>query len=475
MYSARVNKIRNFLYSLPLAMCLALSTFLVTMLTLLVLSGVLKCVISASMQEEYKTHIDNHIAEMREILIDRAEEHSAISQKITDKWIEAELENWPYYTRLLSKNGKLLGESQNMPFTSAQIYSIVPEDKEEIYYKADNNMPYMILKESVYIGSNFVGQIQVVRDFSAEERTQNKLDDAFLAMTVFGGILTVFFTLLLSKKTLKPVQRMQAKINTIGVSSLGVRLKQNPWPRELKPIAHAFDNLLDEIEDNFNRLSQFSSDIAHELRTPLHKIMVELDVTLSAPRSEQEYRRTLENLQESVHSGAKMLYDMLFIARAENKVSALKTTELDAAAVVAKLTDFLQILLDEKGLKFKIDVSGKVKADEAMFVRALSNLISNAVRHSPQGGIIEVNAKSGRNGFIISVEDSGAGIAHKDLPHLFDRFFKADAARGFSPNNEGGTGLGLAIVKSVMSMHGGTAVARNRASGGASFTLTFPK
>lgn len=477
MSYGKIDKIKNFLYSMPLAMRLALSTFLVSMLTLLVLSAFLKYVVAGEMVKEYRTDLDNHLSEMQALIADRYQSTSPISKEISDKWVEAEIENKPYFTRLITAGGSVLGESEDSPFTMKEIQNMLPNDKEETFYKDDGGRTYLVLKKSVYSGGDFAGQVQVVRDLSDQRIINDKMNEALISVAIFGGILTVFFTLLISKKTLKPVARMRDEIKNIGIHSLNTRLSGKPWPRELSPIAHQFDTLLGELQENFGRLSQFSSDLAHELRTPVHKLMVELDVTLSSARTQEEYRNTLENLQETVHRTAKMLEDMLFIARAENKVSAVKPSVLDAQAEVLKLTSFLQILLDEKALKFDIKVSGKVKADEAMFMCALSNLISNAARFSPNGGIIEINAEEKKEAFVISVADRGPGIPPKDLKNIFDRFFKTDNARSQNKNTSfalEGSGLGLSIVKSVMSMHGGKAVAANRHGGGAVFTLSFP-
>ena len=477
MSYGRINKIKNFFYSMPLAMRLALSTFLVSMLTLLVLSAFLKYVVAGEMVKEYRTDLNNHLSEMRTLIADRYQSTNPLSKEISDKWVEAEIENKPYSTRLITADGSVLGESEDSPFTMKEIQNMLPNDKEETFYKDSGGRPYLILKKSVYSGGDFAGQVQVARDLSDQQIINDKMNEALISVAIFGGILTVFFTVLISRKTLKPVARMREDIKNIGIHSLSTRLSGKPWPKELSPIAHQFDALLAELQDNFARLSQFSSDLAHELRTPVHKLMVELDVTLSSARTQEEYRTTLENLQETVHRTAKMLEDMLFIARAENKVSAVKPALLDAKTEVLKLTSFLQLLLDEKNIKFDIKVSGSVKADEAMFMRALSNLISNAARFSPNGGIIEINAEQKKDCFVISVADMGPGIPPKDLKNIFDRFFKTDNSRSQNKDTSfelEGSGLGLSIVKSVMAMHGGRAFAANRSGGGAVFTLIFP-
>ncbi len=478
MSYARVNKIKIFISSMPLAMRLALSTFLVSMLTLLVLSAFLKYVIAAQMVKEYRIDLDNHVAEMEALIADRYQRTSPLYKAVSDKWVSAEIENNPYFTRLISAEGNILGESKEYPFSMSQMHELLNGDEDEIFSNDDLGHSYLVLKKSVYSGGNFAGQVQIARDLMDQQLMNDKINEALISVAIFGGFLTVFFTLLISKRTLRPILSMREKIKGIGIHSLGTRLSVKPWPRELQPIAEQFDTLLSQLQENFGRLSQFSSDLAHELRTPVHKLMVELDVTLSSARAQEEYRATLENMQETVHKTAKMLDDMLFIARAENKVSAVKPSLLDAQEEVLKLTSFLQILLDEKGLKFDIKVKGRVKADEAMFMRAMSNLISNAARFSPQGGVIEIKAEAKKDSFEISVADRGPGIPPKDLKHIFDRFFKRDNAgsqnKSISFEREG-SGLGLSIVKSVMCMHGGHVFALNREGGGAVFTLVFPR
>lgn len=473
MFSAQIKKIKYFWYSMPLALHLALGTFMVSMLTMLMLSIFLKYVVISSMNEEYQVDLNNHLSEMRQLLLSRYSNDTPDSYRFSDEWIKAELENWPFYTRLISGRGQVLGETEHMPLSVKQISFAIPADKERAKFKAAKGRHYLLVQESVYSGVNNAGEIQVVMDLRKEDRSIHKMNDAFLAGIIFGGIMTVILTLLLSRRTLKPVERMKREIASVGVNSLEKRLKKTPWPRELKPIAAAFDNLLDELEDNFKRLSQFSSDLAHELRTPIHKLMVESDVTLSGPENIKEYRKALENLQDGVHTTATMLEDMLFIARAENKVSVVKPEAFDAAEEIGKIAEFYDILLEEKSVKFEVSVSGQVNADRAMFKRAISNVISNALRFSPAGGVIKICGAQTKNVFEISISDQGPGIAPENLPLIFDRFFKGDSSR--LQGAQSGNGLGLSIVKSIMMLHNGNVFAENGHKGGAVFTLIFPK
>lgn len=475
MFFVQVEKIRRFFAVIPLSWRLALTAFVVSMVILTFLSGLFRYVINARLSEEYQINLANHISEMHDIIKEVQLQHT--SNPTSDKWIEAELQNWPYYTRLITDKGEIIGETAGMPFDMAELYSIIPDDKENVTYRSLEGRPYTLVKSSVYDGISFLGQVQVVRDITPEDIGRRKITDIFTWISVLGSFLTGFCTLLIADGALKPIRRMTEAIKNISFARLNYRLKRAIWPRELRPIAMAFDGMLDRLEDNFKRLSQFSSDLAHELRTPAHKMMVEIDVTLSAERTASEYKAVLESLQDSVARTNKMLEDMLFIARAENKVAAVKLVNIDIQKEILKLTDFLQILLDEKDLKFDINVSGKVKADEAMFMRAMSNLINNAVRYSSRGGIIKIISTYEDKNFIISVVDSGDGIKQEDVNKVFDRFFKADRVRTSEEDAQiakGGSGLGLAIVHSIMIMHNGSISAVNVPGGGAKFSLIFP-
>jgi len=212
--------------------------------------------------------------------------------------------------------------------------------------------------------------------------------------------------------------------------------------------------MLDRLEDAFERLSQFSADLAHELRTPINNLMGEAQVALSRERTTAEYTRVLQSaLEEHAHL-ARMIDSMLFLAQADQACAALASISLEARAELQAVCDFYQALAEEQGVELACEGQTRIAADPLLLRRALSNLLSNALKYTPRGGRVTLRAAEGPGTTrTLSVIDSGVGIASEHLAKLGDRFYRVDPSRTASPS---GVGLGLAIVRSIMTLHGGS-------------------
>lgn len=208
------------------------------------------------------------------------------------------------------------------------------------------------------------------------------------------------------------------------------------------------------MEEAFNRLSDFSVDLAHELRTPISNLMMQTQVALSHPRTEGEYQETLASNAEEFERLSIMIADMLFIARAEQGLIVPRRQPVNLALEVRNLIDFFDALAEEKGVRLLWKGEGIVSGDALMLRRAIGNLLSNAIRHTPVGGEVRlILAPDERGeGISLTVENTGQPIPPEHLPKLFDRFYRADPSR----HQEGeGTGLGLSIARSILRAHGG--------------------
>jgi two-component system heavy metal sensor histidine kinase CusS len=235
--------------------------------------------------------------------------------------------------------------------------------------------------------------------------------------------------------------------------------------------------MLARLEESFTRLSQFSADLAHELRTPVNNLICAADVALSRSRTPEEYKEVLESGLEEYGRLSRMIDSLLFLARAENPETKVQKVPFDARKEIQSVIDFYEPLSQEEGVDLATAApesnTGPVtlKADVDLFRRALSNLISNALHHTPRGGRVTVSARVAGGGVEVEVADSGCGIGPEHLPRIFDRFYRADRARAHHPE---GAGLGLPIVKSILDLHGGTVSVRSQLGKGATFTLRFP-
>jgi two-component system heavy metal sensor histidine kinase CusS len=228
--------------------------------------------------------------------------------------------------------------------------------------------------------------------------------------------------------------------------------------------------MLHRLEDSFVRLSQFSADLAHELRTPIGNIRGEAEVALTRSRSAEEYREVIEStIAECQHLG-HIVDNLLFLARTEAAEGQLQRTSFDGRAVVERIAAFHEPIAEEQKLTIACEGHAKFLADEMLFSRAVNNLVENALHHTPAGGTVGISIVNRGANTEVSVKDSGVGIAAEHLPRVFDRFYRADPSRSAD-----GAGLGLALVKSIMDLHSGSAQIESEPGRGTTVTLSFPQ
>jgi two-component system heavy metal sensor histidine kinase CusS len=219
-------------------------------------------------------------------------------------------------------------------------------------------------------------------------------------------------------------------------------------------------------------LSDFSSDLAHELRTPVSNLLTQTQVTLSRPRTPEDYRDVLVSNVEEYERLSRMISDMLFIAKADEGQIVPSRERLDLERVTEDLIDFYRLIADEKGVSLSRSGAGQVIGDPLMMRRAIGNLLSNAIRHTPSGESVSIDIEPADTGRVkIIVTNSGETIPAAHLPRLFDRFYRVDPARHWQGKH---SGLGLAIVKSIVEAHGGK-VSLVSAEGKTSFIMVIPR
>lgn len=274
-----------------------------------------------------------------------------------------------------------------------------------------------------------------------------------------------------ARNGLSPLRAMKARAQTVSAHQLDARMPVHAVPVELADLAQSLNEMLMRLQNDFERLSSFSSDLAHELRTPISNLMTETQVTLSQKRTVDIYRNALASNSEELERLARMVSDMLFLAKAENGLALPHSEFISLSTEVAALVDFYDALAAEKRVLLVVTGKATVQGDKLMLRRAISNLMSNAIRHSTEGGqifiCIEVDDQSAR----LSVSNNGEAIDSTVLLRLFDRFYRADAARRH-PSSDG-AGLGLSITRAIMQAHGGSVIAMS-ADGVNRFELRFP-
>ncbi|GAB4175383.1 MAG: heavy metal sensor histidine kinase [Rhodocyclaceae bacterium] len=273
------------------------------------------------------------------------------------------------------------------------------------------------------------------------------------SFVAFAAALTGLFGWAAVRRGLAPLSAIRREAEAVTASRLHHRLRTDAVPVELTELAATLNGMLARLEDSFRRLSEFSGDIAHELRTPVANLMTETQVVLAKARSADEYREVLAANAEEYERLSRMISDMLFLAQADHGLIVPSREPVELDAQVRELFDFYDALAEDKGVRLILAGQARVTGDRLMLRRALSNLLANAIRHTPAGGEIRVRLDAAAGGAVtVAVENTGEPIAPEHLPRLFDRFYRADPSRHHGSD---GAGLGLAITRSIVRAHGG--------------------
>jgi len=311
--------------------------------------------------------------------------------------------------------------------------------------------------------------VQVAQDRSVDEEFTKEFGLLVAAVLACGALASALIAITVTKRGLRPLAEMTRSLKRVAPNRLHERVPPAEWPRELQPVAIAFDEMLDRLEDSFTRLSQFSADLAHELRTPLANIRGEAEVALTRPRSPNEYQEVIESSVAECERLSGIIDNLLFLARAEAAQGQVHRRLLDGRAAIEKVAAYFEPIAEERQIAISCKGEGEIYADPVLFSRAVSNLVDNALRFTADGGTIIISIVTGAAISHVVIEDTGCGIAPEHIPRVFDRFYRADASRSSE-----GTGLGLALVKSIADLHGGSATVKSEVGRGTIVTLTFP-
>jgi|TARA_R100000935_G_scaffold28393_1_gene48755 two-component system heavy metal sensor histidine kinase CusS len=312
--------------------------------------------------------------------------------------------------------------------------------------------------------------IELALDITTHKVFLNTLAGWLWGALVLCALLSGGLGWLLARSGLRPLREVTLVAASVSAKSLTERIPSESTPAELQQLVLAFNAMLARLEDAFVRLSNFSADIAHELRTPLSNLMTHTEVVLTRARSREDYQENLYCNLDELRRMARMIDDMLFLAKADNGLVVPERQSIELHVLCETLLDFYQLTADERGIRFVLSGDARIHGDPAMLRRALSNLLSNALRYTPDGGTIQLAIEAGEQGVSLSIGNPGVGIPEQHLPRLFDRFYRVDPARREgSPSN---AGLGLAITRSIIEAHHGEIHCNSR-DGWTSFDILF--
>ncbi|WP_228895914.1 heavy metal sensor histidine kinase [Pseudoduganella aquatica] len=314
-------------------------------------------------------------------------------------------------------------------------------------------------------------EITLARERSDRLRILKRYGADLLLALAGGAALAALLGYAIVRHSMRSVRSLIGKANDINASRLNTRLSVRDAPAELREMGAAFNAMLDRLEEGVQRLSGFAADLAHDLRTPLNTLMVETQVALSRPRTVEEYQALLASNSEEYERLARMIENTLFLARVDNAQLALQRETLDLRAELLRIHDYFEILAEDVGVRLAVDVPAlELQVDPVLLQRAVNNLVSNAIRYTPAGGEVRLSARRVQRGVELAVSNTGPGIAPEHLPRIFDRYYRADAARSSQAHS---AGLGLSIVRAIMQLHGGEVRVESVPGGSTTFFLCF--
>ncbi|MBI6853023.1 heavy metal sensor histidine kinase [Pseudomonas lijiangensis] len=270
---------------------------------------------------------------------------------------------------------------------------------------------------------------------------------------------------------LKPLRAFRKVAQMISARDLTHRVKTSDLPDELSNLAHAINFMLHRLDSDVQQLTQFSDDLAHELRSPMNNLMGKAQVTLSRERPPGEYKQVLESCTEELERMSRMVSQMLFLASVSQPLAPIAFSRIDLDEEVNKVVELFAFSAEEKNIALQVTGRARINGERLMIQRAISNLLSNAIRHSPEGSTISISLEQQQGQVSLNVGNAGEGIEAEHLPRLFDRFYRVHASRS---RHQGGTGLGLAIVRSIMSLHEGHVSVQSTPGTYTRFTMIFP-
>jgi two-component system heavy metal sensor histidine kinase CusS len=434
-------------------------------------SGMMYKELVHQLHEKEEKELMNYLRIQQDILSDLERKKSPVLWQ--QEWAELNEIGKKFSWRVLSASGEILAASTNLTAPMSAFPPAVRPRKFNRWETRSQDRTQYSLLASMQVentpGSNRVvqGALDVSQDQKIIDQYWLTLSSALLIAILMSGGVGWF----LARQGLAPVRAISSAIGRINAEKLHSRIANEAWPSDLKVLAQAFDEMLGRLESSFEQLSRFSSDLAHEFRSPINNLVAAASVTLTRARNASEYQDTLAVIVEEGGRLSRMVSSMLFLARADNAKQWVHPELLSTATEFQKVLDFFDAVAEEHCVKLTAVGDFKIRADQILIRRALSNLIANALRHTPPNGEIRLVAKDNGTDIALSVTDTGAGISSEHLPFLFDRFYRTDAARSSSES----TGLGLAVVRSIMDLHGGVVTVESTLGYGSCFTLVFPK
>ena len=384
--------------------------------------------------------------------------------------LEAHAVTW---LRVVDSNHRVITHTPGWPAITIDEATLEPATATDA-----DGAPYRVLTvraRTHQAGATSTWLVQAAVSFTHEADLLASYRRRLLIVLLCAALASLPLGLVTARRALASIQEVSSHVEGTSPVTLHRRLALSGLPDELLPLAGAFNDLQDRLRGSFDRLGNFSSNIAHELRSPLANLRGGMEIALTRQRSSEEYREVIASALEECELLGDVVESLLFLARAESTQEPLARQPFPVIEELERVRDYFSATAQERGIALEVDADPSAigNLDTALFNRAVANLVSNALNAiSGSGGRVSIAARADASGgLVVTIRDTGCGIPPEDLGRIFDRFYRVGADRS---RRTGGVGLGLSIVQSIVQLHGGTVAIESEPGRGTTVTLRFP-
>jgi two-component system, OmpR family, heavy metal sensor histidine kinase CusS len=470
--------LRNIYNNWSIKVRLTVLIILVSTVTSYVMFEITLLTLHTSLSREENDFVNDRLHMFHAIIKNKPDYLEIIKQDI--KW-ESDNMSFPYYyLRCIDESNRVLIETPGMEKTIPVqwVHKLLPTvhafGQKDVIRQAYNGRYFLLMADSVVppYGEAKKMTVQIALDVTSEEIIENENRKKLVAMVVGWAFIFSGIIILIVRKILNPLDEIVRISELVSVSKISERTNPEGWPKEVKRLALSFNSMLNRLENAFARLSQVTSNMAHEIRTPINNFMGEAEIALSKDRTPEEYRKVLASGIEECERLSRLINSLLFLARAENPTDSITRENFDPLKEIEDALSFYEPQIESKGAEIACCGNGLINGDILLFRQAISNLLKNALNYSSIGVKINMSIQETEDRHLeVIVSDTGYGMEEKDLARIFDRFYRVDRVRS---NNPEGSGLGLSIVRAIMDLHGGSISIASRLGKGTTVTLLFP-
>jgi two-component system, OmpR family, heavy metal sensor histidine kinase CusS len=414
------------------------------------------------------------------LLIAADRSYATLKRRVEDEWALRGIEK--IYVRVLDENNQPITVTPKMEKAAEDVFTRLDSTA---HFASTEPLVLQIGRRQYRALTSFMDdpnregenlKLELILDSTDDSSLLDRYRTKIYFVLGFAFLICLAVGKRIASRGIRPILEITRQSGRIQSTNLYERINIKSLPVELADLAATFNEMLTGLENSFSRLSQFTADIAHELKTPVTNMSGEIEVTLGKTRSVETYQDALGSCLEECGRLSRIIDSLLFLARCENPKMGLKKEKVELGQELADVLEFYEASALEAGIALTLETSPSaspavLEVERTLFQRAVGNLIANSIKHTASHGTIKVEVAEQPESVRISIEDNGTGIPSEHLPHVFDRFYRVDASRS---QDSGGSGLGLAIVKSIAKLHGGAVYIESQLRKGTKVDLIFP-